>query len=194
MSTTPRHIVMGVALMALVAVAAPTRAQQATAGPGQIKVGVIDVSRLVTDSEAGQAVLANLQTMSEALSADLKVLADELEGIQKEINDGRLALSEARISELQRQLEDKGIAFRRARDDADKRLKDEQAKRFTEIERLIMPIINQVGQERGYTMIFNKFESGLVYAQESVDITDEILRSFDASTRPAAGTGEGDGS
>ncbi len=35
-----------------------------------------------------------------------------------------------------------------------------------------MPVINQVGKEQGYTLIFRKFESGLIYADEAVDITD----------------------
>jgi hypothetical protein len=54
-----------------------------------------------------------------------------------------------------------------------------------------MTIINQVGTELGYTMIFNKFESGLVYAQEGVDITDLILQRFDSSSEAAAPAQEG---
>ena len=35
-----------------------------------------------------------------------------------------------------------------------------------------MPVINQVGKELGYTLIFRKFESGLIYADEAIDITE----------------------
>ena len=35
-----------------------------------------------------------------------------------------------------------------------------------------MPVINQVGKELGYTLIFRKFESGLIYADEAIDITN----------------------
>ena len=178
----------------LVLVLAPPSWSQEAMGSSPLKVAVIDVRRLVTDSLAGKEVLANLQRLSEDKSADLKVLADELEGIQTQINDGRLSLSETRLSELQRELEDKSIAFRRARDDADRQLQEFQAQRFTEIENLVMPIINEVGVNRGYTMIFNKFESGLVFAQDTADITDEILQRFDSSTQGAAGPSEGDGS
>ncbi len=193
MSSNRTKFIAGLALVALsVAWMVPARAQSSGS---ELKVAIIDVTRLVTDSVAGKKVLEVLQQLSESKSADLKVLADELEGIQAQINDGRLSLSEERLSELQRQLEDKSIAFRRARDDADRELKELQAERFMEIERLVMPIINQVGMENGYTMIFNKFESGLVFAQDSVDITDMILRSFDASTQSQdAGAAEGGGS
>jgi outer membrane protein len=195
MRSKSRHLTTGlVLLIATAALAAPAVAQEA---PGQLRVAVIDVTRLVTDSVAGKEVLESLQKLSESKSADLKVLADELEGLRGQINDGRLSLSEARISELERQLEDRSIAFRRARDDADRQLKELQAQRFADIERRVMPIINEVGQRNGYTMIFNKFESGLVFAQDSIDITDEILRSFDAAVQSGqeaeSGTAQGEG-
>ena len=196
MSTITRRFTLGLALLAAATSFTPPVAGQEAPSPSQLKIAVIDVSRLVTDSVAGKEVLDTLQKLSETKSADLKVLADELEGLQGQINEGRLSLSEARISELQRQLEDKTIGFRRARDDADRELKELQAQRFANIERRVMPIINEVGERNGYTMIFNKFESGLVFAQDSVDITDEILRSFDASTQGGTGAGsaEGEGS
>lgn len=47
------------------------------------------------------------------------------------------------------------------------------------------PIIEAAGAEGGYTLIFNKFQSGLVFAAEQVDITDEIIRRFDAAAASA---------
>jgi Skp family chaperone for outer membrane proteins len=44
-----------------------------------------------------------------------------------------------------------------------------------------MPVINQAGKELGYTLIFRKFESGLIYADEAVDITDSIIKRLDAA-------------
>jgi hypothetical protein len=51
-----------------------------------------------------------------------------------------------------------------------------------------MPVINQVGKELGYTLIFRKFESGLIYADEAVDITASIIQRLDgAAAAPAQG-------
>lgn len=181
MALAGKRIRTGWAATALLLIAGTTGASAQESTTSSINVAVIDVQRLVTDSEAGKEVLATLQQKSEEKSAELKVLADELDGLRQQINEGRLSLSEDRLSDLQRQLEDKTIAFRRARDDAERELQEFQGRRFAEIERRVMPIINQVGVEGDYTLIFNKYESGLVFAQDSVDITDEILRRFDAS-------------
>ncbi len=38
----------------------------------------------------------------------------------------------------------------------------------------------------GFALIFNKLESGLVYASEAIDITDVVVKRFNgATTAPA---------
>ena len=42
-------------------------------------------------------------------------------------------------------------------------------------------VADQIGAERGYTLIFNKFQSGLVYADDAVDITDDVIQRFNTT-------------
>ena len=42
-------------------------------------------------------------------------------------------------------------------------------------------MINEIGAERGFTLIFNKFQSGLVYADDGVYITDDVIRRFNTT-------------
>lgn len=48
------------------------------------------------------------------------------------------------------------------------------------IDEKVMPVVNQVGKEKGYTTIFRKFESGLIYADESADITALVVQRLGA--------------
>ena len=62
--------------------------------------------------------------------------------------------------------------------------RDVQKRRQDEIEKIetaVFPIINGLGKEGGYTLIFNKFQSGLVYADDAVDITNEVIKRLDAA-------------
>ena len=175
----PRRLHLAARAVALLGSSVPLAAQTQ-------KIGVIDVRRLVTDSLAGKEVLGELQTLSDSKAAELKQMADEMEALRTRITEGRLSLSQERLAELEKQFEDNRIAFGRARDDADRELQKMQGERFAAIENQIMPIINAVGTELGYTMIFNKYESGLVFAQESADITDVILQRFDSTFQAGA--------
>ena len=52
-----------------------------------------------------------------------------------------------------------------------------------QIDQRVMPVINQAGKDLGYTLIFRKFESGLIYADEAIDITSVIIQRLDAASQ-----------
>ena len=82
---------------------------------------------------------------------------------------------------MSKELEDKQIAIRRFQDDAQREVQDAQRRELGRLEERILPIINQVGQEQGFILIFNKFQSGLVYADDAIDITDTVIQRFNTA-------------
>lgn len=171
------------AAAAIWAVAVPAPAAAQATG----KIAVIDVRRLVTDSVAGKDALARLRKLQEAKIAEAKSKQEEIDQLRKRLNDGRLSLADDKIAELEKQLEERVTAFRRFQEDAEKEFNKTQEQTFADIERRMAPVIEKAGREGGYTLIFNKFQSGLVYADEAVDITNQIVERFNAvAAEPAA--------
>ena len=54
------------------------------------------------------------------------------------------------------------------------------------LEAKIKSVIDTIGKEMGLAAIFNKFESGLVYASDAVDITDTVIKRFNEAQPGAA--------
>lgn len=167
------------AALALCLAAAPAATAQGAALP--MKIALIDVQRLVTDSAVGKEALSRLKSLQDAKVAEGKSKQDEIEALRRKLNEGRLSLANDKLAELEKALEDKLIAFRRFQDDAEREINKARETALAEVERKVMPIIDQAGKEFGYALIFNKFQSGLVYADEAVDITPLILQRFDAA-------------
>lgn len=165
-------------VVVMAALAATAWAQQAPKTPEVPKFAVIDVNVLVQDSAAGKEAMARLKKAQDDKIAQRKKLTDEAEALQKQLETQRATLSDAKVQELQKQLEDRGIALKRFDDDAQQQLQEAQKKELDGLEKQIMPIIQEVGREMKLQMIFNKFQSGLVYADEATDITDMVLRRF----------------
>jgi outer membrane protein len=157
----------------IMAVALPAAAQS--------KVAVIDVQRVVTESDPGKEVMQKLRVLSDAKAQEGQTLQQELATLQDQFNKQRFTVSEARQAEMSKEIEDKQIAIRRFQDDAQRELQDAQRRELGGLEERILPIINQVGREQGLTLIFNKFQSGLVYADETVDITDSVIQRFNTA-------------
>ncbi|MGE5233453.1 MAG: OmpH family outer membrane protein [Acidobacteriota bacterium] len=171
------------AVGALVAVGA-AQAQAAAAAPAPVvRVAVIDVQRILTDSGPGKETLAKLKQLQDGKIAEAKTKQDEIQALRTRINDGRLSLAEDKIADLEKQVEDKMIAFRRFQDDADRDLQKARDDAFDAIEKRVLPIIGQIGKENGYTLVFNKYQSGLVYADDKIDITDQVIQRFDAANK-----------
>ena len=166
-----RMMLRTVVLAAIVtAVALPAAAQT--------KVAVIDVQRVVTESDPGKEVMQKLRALSDSKAQQGQALQQELTALQDQFNKQRFTVSETRQAEMSKQIEDKQIAIKRFQDDAQRELQDAQRRELGGLEERILPIINEIGRERGLTLIFNKFQSGLVYADDAVDITDDVITKF----------------
>ena len=144
----------------------------------QANIAVIDVQRVVSESDPGKEALQKLQVIQDAKIQEGQALQQELAALQEQFNTQRFTVSEERLAELNKEMEDKTISIRRFEDDAKRELEEARRRELGGLEGRILPIINQIGEEQGITLIFNKFQSGLVYADESVDITDDVIRRF----------------
>lgn len=141
-------------------------------------VAVIDVQRVVEESAAGREAMGRLRKLQEEKVAQGRKLSDELANLRRQLETQAVTLSETKIAELRKQIEDKQVEFQRFQDDAQQDLEEARARELQNLEKQIMPIINEIGREKKFLLIFNKFQSGLVYADDAVDITDEVLRRF----------------
>lgn len=179
-------------LLVTVASMAPAYGQQSPAAGGT-RVAVVDTQRLLEESAAGRGALERLRGLFDQKQQEIAAREQEIADLRQQLEEGSLSLSEARQAELQGQVEDKLIALRRLRDDAQRELNQQQDRAMQEIDRQIMPVIQQVAAESGYALIFRKYESGLLFAQDAVDITDRVLQRFNAAAGERAPAQEGEG-
>ncbi len=147
----------------------------------ETKVAVIDVQRVVTESDPGKGALQKLKQLQDQKMEEGKTLQAELDQLRDRFNKQRFTLAEDKLRELEKQVEDRTIAMKRFQDDASRELEENRRRELDALEQRIMPIIDVLGKEQGLTLIFNKFQSGLVYADNTVDITDEVIRRFNTA-------------
>jgi outer membrane protein len=168
----------------IAALAAPMFAQ--TAAPA--RVAVINVQKVLAESTAGKAALERLKKMQDDRVAKAKKMDEEVQSIDNQINTKKMSLSEEKLAELTKDLSDRKISMQRYAQDADREVQEARDRSLQDLEKQIMPLINQIGKEMGFAAIFNKFESGLVYASDAIDITDMVVKRFNEMPAAAAST------
>ena len=170
--------------MAVAALAAPMFAQTTPA-----RVAVIDVQKVLTQSTSGKAAYEKLKKMQDDRMAKAQQMDEELRKLDSDINTKKISLSDDKLVEMQKQLADKRVAMQRFAQDADREITEARDRELAALETKIKPVIDSIGKEMGLAAIFNKFESGLVYASDAIDITDTVIKRFnEAAPAPAAAT------
>ncbi len=170
--------------MVAAALAIPAMAQ--TTAPS--RVAVINVQRVLAESESGKAALEKLRKSQEERTARLKKLDDEIRALDTDLAQKRLSLSQQKIEEISKQISDRKISLQRAAQDAERELKEMRDAELKSMEAQIMPLIDEIGKEQGFAAIFNKYESGLVYASPAIEITDTVIKRYN-DTRAAKAPG-----
>jgi outer membrane protein len=187
-------LTVAAALVAAAVQAQGTTAAAPAASAQSLKIGVINVERLVQESALGKEAFNRVKRLNDQKKEEGDKLQKEIRDLEQKLADQGSALADDKRETLQKTYQEKAIAFKRFQDDATRELDTAQKKELGELERRVFPVINQVGKDKGYTMIFNKFQAGLLYADDAVDLTDEVLKVFNTTVAVPASAKPADGS
>lgn len=170
-----------------VLLAAVVSAQSAPGAAPTVRVAVIDVERLVRDSALGKEAFNRVKKVNDEKKGEADRLQKELRDLEQKLANQGQSLTDDKREELQKQYQEKAIDFKSFQEKASRDLDQAQKKELADLERRVFPIISQLGKERGFTLIFNKFQSGLVFADDAADITEDVLKRFNTQVAvPAA--------
>ncbi|MEO6325368.1 MAG: OmpH family outer membrane protein [Thermoanaerobaculia bacterium] len=166
-----------------------TAASTPALAQGAQKIGVIEVQRIVQESAVGKESLARVQKIQGGKQEELVRRQKELRDMEQKIQEQGKALSEDAMDKLQKDYQAKALDLKRFQDDAQRELEETQRKELSELEKRIMPVIDTVAKEQGFQLVFNKFQSGLLYADGGVDLTEAVITRFNTQITAAPAKG-----
>lgn len=174
-------VLVTLSLVALLLVALPG-SSAALAQTAPIKVGVVDVQRVLTESAPGRQRTASIESLQQQLQSQGEALRGEIQQLRTRIADREGAgAADAELGPMRQELEQKTAELRQFGDDANRQLSKRSNDVLREFEGIVMPILEAIGAEGGYTLLFRKYDSGFVYVAPSVDITDQVIARVNAS-------------
>ncbi|MCC7295014.1 MAG: OmpH family outer membrane protein [Acidobacteria bacterium] len=147
----------------------------------QGKIGVLDSQQVLERSAEGKKVIARLQESEKKNTAAVTALDDQIRQIQTKLNTGRLTMTDEAALQLQADLERKTTERKRVAEDAVAGMQELSNRLFMKLQSELMPIVQAVGKEKGLDIIFDVQKSGAVYWAPAVDVTEDIIKRYDAS-------------
>ena len=79
-------------------------------------------------------------------------------------------------------MQNKRVEIKRFAEDAQKESVAAQQKEFESIQRDLMPIIEKIAKEDGYSLILDLNTAGVTYFEPAIDITDKVVKSYDTQS------------
>jgi len=178
-------VALGPSIARAQAPAAPAAAA-ASAAPGGIRVGYIDVQRVLTRSAAGVAAREVLEKERGTMQKEMDAKRQELEKLRDELEKkGPLMTPDAR-REREEQLERKRRDATRMADDFQRELGRKEQQLGSKVLQDLVGLIERYGKQKGYQLIVEKRGAAVIYGAPEIDITDDIIRAYDQEA-PAKG-------
>jgi len=169
----------------LSAAAQTPAAPVAPAGP--TKIAVIAFQAAVGQTNEFQRNFADLQKKYDPKRTQIKAMADEIDGLQKQLQAQGDKLSDAERASRAKVIDDKQKSAQRLAEDARNDLQGELQEVYNGVAGKVFDTLAKYAQQQGYTLVVDGSGSQqqapvVLYASPSTDITKAIIDAYNVSS------------
>jgi len=149
----------------------------------ELKVAYVDIQRAVNESNAGKEA-------KKAITKDVEkfqhIAADkqkELQTLKESLDKQALMLTPDARANKEKEYQNKLREFQRWGEDTQNEVNQKRMEMERNISVALIKVIQKIGADEGYTVILEKNESIVLYASKTIDITDRVIKAYDAQKK-----------
>jgi outer membrane protein len=176
-------------LFSTVAVRAQGTAAAGAAATG--KTGVINIRQAIASTAEGKQAGAELQSQFAARQTELEGLNKQINDLRQRLDTGRGKISDEEQTRLTRQGEVMARQLQRKQDEYQEDVNAAQGEVFDRIGRKMVDVMDRYARENGFILILDSSAQNtpILFASTNIDITQDIVRLYDAAYPVKAGAG-----
>jgi outer membrane protein len=103
--------------------------------------------------------------------------------MREEYDKKALVLKDEERRNLEKDFENRQLDFKRKYEDFQRDLKQTDAELTSGIVQDLYGVVHDYAQQQGYTLVLEASSGALLYSDKAVDITDDIVRLYNASPK-----------
>jgi outer membrane protein len=148
-----------------------------------LKVGCVDIQKAVNECNAGKeakkAITKEVEKFQRLIADKQKELQTMKESLDKQ---SPMLNPEARATK-EKEYQSKLREFQRWGEDSQNEINQKRVEMERNISIGLQKVIQKVGADESYTFILEKNETIVLFASKAIDITDRVLKAFDAGKK-----------
>ncbi len=144
------------------------------------KIAIINSQRAFEISAEGKKALAHLQDRDTKIRGDLQKMDDAIRALENKLTTGRLTMTADALRAIQADLEKKTTERKRYEEDQARDANAFANNIINKIREEMVAVIEALRKELGYDAVLDLGTSGVVTYNSAIEITDEVVRRYDA--------------
>ena len=144
---------------------------------------VVSFNAAVLGTAEAQRSMSALQKKYAPREQELQRLNDDIEATKKSLNDAAAKLTDAERNQKLQDLETKEKQLQREAEDFKNDSQAESQQAFQQVAQKLFSLLQEFSQQHGYTAVLERGTDTapvVWYAASNVDITDQLIKSYDA--------------
>lgn len=141
----------------------------------EVKIGTVDVARIVNENPDALAKKKDLDSFSEDTKKKLEAKGKELQALKKKLEDSKVSPDSKEAENFRNQVRD----FERMRGDAKTDLEKRYMKVNKELTEKVYNQIEKFAKANNYDLIIDKsdkYRGPILYGDSSTDVTNDVLK------------------
>jgi outer membrane protein len=152
--------------------------------PEGAKIAFVVLQRIANESAEGKTATTRIQALQQKKAAELTDKNKQMQTAQQRLEKEASVLSANAAGELQKQVERLTVEIQRFTQDAQAEVQELQQQLQQDFQVRLEPVLQEIGREKGLHFIFNGPDAGLVWADNALDISADVIKKLDAA-KPA---------
>jgi len=149
-------------------------------GADVAKIGIVDFQKILEKSDAGKKATIEINKRGKEMEDDLKKRGEEIDKKKKKLEREALVMSKEMRDEKEREIRININDFKSLKTKYMNDFKQQEAIYVRDIQKQVKELISQMGKKEGFLIILEKREAGVLYAPDTIDITDRVIQQFNA--------------
>lgn len=150
----------------------------AAAAAESVRIAVVNQQRALASSNDGRAAEKALKSLIQKKRTQLEPLEQELKRLQEEFESQKYVLSRSALEERKLDLLKRQRDLERSMREAEDDLEIENRRLMQPLVKRIEQALSEIGKEKDFTVILETKSAAVLYAEESIDITDLVIRKL----------------
>jgi len=146
----------------------------------QLKIGLVDFQKALNEVEEGKKAKNNLKAQFESKQKDLNAKQEGLKRLKEEIETKRAALSAEAMRQKEAQYRDQFLELQKTLAQFRQEMTTKEAELTQGIVIKLKKTVDQIGKTGGYTIIFEKSQDTVLYANQATDLTTKVINTFNS--------------